>query len=84
MDTLSEKIKKKKERLELYYKKETEILTDGVQAYGVGTRSVTLYNADLSNIRAQIKELEKEIDELEMKETGKKPRKAFAVVPRDL
>lgn len=79
----SEKLERKKKRLELYYNKEEEILTNGVQAYGLGTRSITRYNADLANVKAQIKELEKEIEELEGGLSGKKPRKAVAVVPRD-
>lgn len=78
-----EKLEKKQERLELYYNKEKEILTNGVQAYGLGTRSITRYNADLSSVRAQIKELEKEIEELECALSGGHARKAMAVVPRD-
>lgn len=78
-----EKLEKKQERLELYYNKEKEILTNGVQAYGLGTRSITRYNADLSSVRAQIKELEKEIEELECALSGGHSRKAMAVVPRD-
>lgn len=79
----STKLEKKQERLELYYNKEKEILTNGVQAYGLGTRSITRYNADLSNVRAQIKELEKEIEELECALNGVHARKAMAVIPRD-
>lgn len=70
-------------RLELYYKREAEILEGGVQAYGLGTRSVTRYNTALSEIRAAIKTLKKEIAELEAMLNGNKARKAVGVVPRD-
>lgn len=83
MQSKQEKLEKKQARLELYLKKEEEILTNGVQAYGLGTRSITRYNADLASIRAQIKELENEINELEGYIDGKAPRKALAAVPRD-
>ena len=83
MQSKKENLEKKQTRLNLYLKKEEEILTNGVQAYGLGTRSITRYNADLANVRAQIKELEKEIEELEGRIDGKSPRKAIAAVPRD-
>ena len=70
-------------RLELYYKREAEILDGGVQAYGLGTRSVSRYNTALSEIRAAIKALKKEIADLEAQLSGNKARKAVGVVPRD-
>ena len=72
-----------KDRLDLYYEKEKEILKGGVQAYGLGTRSVSRYNAALSEVRAAIKALKKELDELEAYLNGNKPRKAVGVIPRD-
>lgn len=80
---IEEKIKAKKERLSSYYAREKEMLNGGVQSYGVGTRNLTRYNTDLSSIRNAIKELEEEIAELEGQLHGRKPRKAFGVVPRD-
>ena len=74
-------LERKKKRLELYYKKEEQMLSpDGVQAYGIGSRNVERYRTDLARIQAQIKELETEIRE---EESGRRPRKAVAVVPRD-
>jgi hypothetical protein len=55
------------------------MLTGGVQSYGVGSRSATRYNTDLSQIRAAIKEIEEQISALE----SKNPRKAIGVIPRD-
>ncbi len=78
-----EKIQITKDRLDLYYKKEREILDGGVQAYGLGTRSVTRYNAALSEVRAAIKALQKELEDLEAQLNGSKARKAVGVIPRD-
>ena len=80
---IEEKIKTKKDRLSSYYAREKEMLNGGVQSYGVGTRNLTRYNTDLSAIRKAIKELEDEIAELEGLLNGRKPRKAYGVVPRD-
>jgi hypothetical protein len=74
-----EKIKDLCERLTLYKAREKEMLTGGVQSYGVGSRSATRYNTDLSQIRAAIKEIEEQISALE----SKNPRKAIGVIPRD-
>ena len=68
------------ERLDLYKKREAEMLPGGVQSYGVGSRNATRYNTDLSTIRSAIKELEDELAELE---GGGARRKALGVIPRD-
>lgn len=68
------------ERLDLYKKREAEMLSGGVQSYGVGSRNATRYNTDLSTIRSAIKELEDELAELEG--DGAR-RKALGVIPRD-
>ena len=72
----------KKTRLALYYKQEEKMLTDGVQSYGIGSRSLTRYNADLADIRAAIKTLEGEIKELDGLISGTKSRKVVGVIPR--
>ncbi len=48
----------KRNRLELYLKREAEMLDGGVQSYGIGSRNLARYNTDLAAIRAAIKELE--------------------------
>lgn len=73
----------KRDRLELYYKREAEMLDGGVQSYGIGSRNLARYNTDLSQIRAAIEKLEAEIQSLEGLLNGHKPRKAVGVVPRD-
>lgn len=77
------KLKQKSERLELYYKREKEMLDGGVQSYGIGSRNLARYNTDLAQIRAAIDQLEKEICELEGALNSRKPRKAVGVVIRD-
>jgi len=72
-----------RERLTLYLKRETEMLSGGVQSYGIGSRNLTRYNTDLAAIRDTIKELKQEIAELEAELAGGKPRRAVGVVPRD-
>jgi len=79
-----EKIKQKKERLQKYLDKESYMLSKyGVQSYGTGTRNAARYDLDLAEIRKAIDELEKEIEELERMECGKKPRKIVGVIIRD-
>ncbi len=78
--TIQEKIKKKKTRLDMYYAAEQAIL-GGAQSYSMGTRTLT--RANLSEIKNMIDTLEDEIDQLEKQQSGRKPRKAFGVVPRD-
>lgn len=75
-----EKLKKKRERLQLYYAAEEAIL-GGAQSYSMGSRSLT--RANLADIKAMIVSLEDEIEQLEKQAAGRKPRKAFGVVPRD-
>ena len=68
------------ERLALYKAREAEMLSGGVQSYGVGSRNATRYNTDLNAVRSAIKELEDELAELE---GGGARRKAIGVIPRD-
>ena len=75
-----EKLERKKIRLEMYYKA-AEATVGGAQSYSLGSRNLT--RANLSEIRKMIDQLEDEIDQLAAKVSGRKPRKAFAVVPRD-
>ena len=81
--TIETELTAKRNRLELYLKREAEMLDGGVQSYGIGSRNLARYNTDLSQIRDAIKQLEKEITNLEGALNGQKPRKAVGVVPRD-
>lgn len=82
---IEEKIKAKKIRLEAYQQRELTMLSPaGVQSYGIGSRNVARYNTDLGTVRAAIKELETEIEELENSLNDIRPRKAFGIIPRDI
>lgn len=65
-----------KNRLKNYYAAEEAILLN--QEYVIGTKS--LKRADLSTVRAAIKDLQDEIERLE----GGGKNKAFRFVPRDI
>lgn len=80
---IQQQIKDKRERLQAYREKERDLLSGGVQSYGIGSRNVARYNVDLAIIRAAIKELESELAALEAQESGRRPRKAVGVIPRD-
>lgn len=81
---IEERITLTEERLELYLAKEKEILNGGVRAYGIGSRNLERYNADLDAVRKAIEELTDDLDELnsQLEGTGS-ARKAVAVLPRD-
>lgn len=71
-----ERLKRLKKRLEMYYEAEEAVLLN--QEYTIGTKS--LKRADLSAIRAAIKEFESQIEQLEA--GGKKYAGRF--IPRDI
>lgn len=73
----NERLERYKKRLEMYYEAEEAVLTN--QEYTIGTKSMK--RADLSTIRAAIKDLEKQIEALEA--NGGK-NKAFRFLPRDI
>ncbi len=75
--TKRERLERYERRLEMYYRAEEAVLLN--QEYRMGTKS--LKRADLSTIRAAIKELESQIEIL--KESGGK-NKAFRFIPRDI
>lgn len=72
-----ERLERYKKRLSMYYEAEEAVLLN--QEYTIGSRS--LKRADLSIIRAAIKDLEGQIETLES--SGGK-NKAFRILPRDI
>ena len=80
---LEAQLQEKKERRKLYIERERVMLTGGVQSYGIGTRNLSRYNTDLSQIRAVIKELDAEIEELENLLSEDPARKRVSLVYRD-
>ena len=71
------RLERYKKRLEMYYEAEEAVLLN--QEYTIGTKS--LKRADLSTIRAAIKDLEKQVESLE---TAGGKNKAGIFIPRDL
>jgi len=82
-ETITAELTSARSRLTLYLNREAEMLSGGVQSYGIGSRNIARYNTDLSAIRQAIKELKQEIAELESELSGGKKRRAIGVVPRD-
>ncbi len=79
-----EKLRVKKERLDIYYQREKEMLSqDGVKSYGIGSRNITRYDTALKEIQTEIKKLENEIDILNGQLSGRSPRKSVGIIPRD-
>lgn len=72
-----ERLERYRKRLEMYYEAEEAVLLN--QEYTIGTKS--LKRADLSTIRAAIRDLEGQIETLEA--NGGK-NKAFRFLPRDI
>lgn len=72
-----ERLERYRNRLEMYYEAEEAVLLN--QEYTIGTKS--LKRADLSTIRAAIKDLEGQIETLEA--SGGR-NKAFRFLPRDI
>ena len=58
------------------------LLSGQVQSYAIGSRNLT--RLDLEKLKAEINDLEKEIDELTVKLNGGYRRRAVGVVPRDI
>ena len=82
-EIIKEKIEEKKARRAAYLDREAEMLTGGVQSYGIGSRNLTRYQTDLNTIRSAIKELDEEIAILEGQLSGQSVRKSVGVIPRD-
>lgn len=57
------------------------LIDGGVKSYTIDDRTLTRF--DLKDLKDEIEETEKELDELEALLEGKRPRKAFGVVFRD-
>ncbi|WP_409969605.1 hypothetical protein RFF05_06745 [Bengtsoniella intestinalis] len=58
------------------------LLDGGVQSYTLDGRQLT--KLDLASLKAQIEDMESKVDELTALANGKKARRAYAIVPRDL
>ena len=72
-----------RKRLDLYLKREEDMLSGGVQLYTIGSRNLQRYQTTLSSVQAEIDKLQKKVDHLEAELAGGSARRAVGVVPRD-
>lgn len=77
---LKERIERVKKSLDMYYEAELAII-GGAQSYSVGSRSLT--RANLSEIRAAIKEYENLLENLENQLNGRGKNLIIRAVPQD-
>lgn len=57
------------------------LIEGGVKSYMIDDRQLTRF--DIPDLKNEIEECEQKIDELSAALDGKRPRKAFGVIPRD-
>ena len=57
------------------------LVDGGVKSYRIDDRELTRF--DLPDLQDKIEEAERKVDELTAALQGRKPRKAFGIVPRD-
>ena len=57
------------------------LVDGGVKSYTINDRQLTRF--DIPDLLQQIKEAERAVDELTALLEGRRPRKAFGIVPRD-
>ena len=57
------------------------LVDGGVKSYVIDDRELTRF--DLPDLKEEIEDAEKKVDELTAELTERKPRKAFGVIPRD-
>lgn len=82
-EKIQDELTRTRARLDLYLKREEDMLSGGVQLYTIGSRNLQRYQTTLSSVQAEIEKLQKKIDELEAELAGGSARRAVAVVPRD-
>lgn len=80
-ETIQERLNYWREQLGKLMDAYTALVEGGVSKYEIDDRSLTRFN--LLTLRKQIDEAEKKVDMYEAMLAGIKPRRAFAVVPRD-
>ena len=59
----------------------TALISGGVKSYQIDDRSLTKF--DIPSLRKAIDDAEEKVDQYEGMLEGKKPRRAFSVLPRD-
>lgn len=82
-EIIQSELARTRRRLDLYLKREENMLGDGVQLYTIGSRNLQRYQTTLSSVQAEIDKLQKKVDQLEAELAGGSARRAVGVVPRD-
>jgi hypothetical protein len=80
-DTIQERLTYWKTQLGKLMDAYVSLLEGGVKSYKIDDRELTKF--DIPTLRKAIDEAEKKVDQYENLLEGNRPRKAFAVVPRD-
>lgn len=70
-----------KEALQKLRKAYLALVDGGVKSYTIDDRELTRF--DLPDLRKEIESAEKAVDDLTAQLNGKKPRRAFGIVPQD-
>ena len=78
---LNARLEFRKKSLSKLRKAYLALLDGGVKSYTIDDRQLTRF--DLPDLENAIKQMENEVDELETQLKGRRPRKAFGIVPRD-
>lgn len=78
---LKARLEFRKKALEKLREAYLALLDGGVKAYRIDDRELTRF--DLPDLKDEIEEMERKVDELESLLSARRPRKAFGVVPRD-
>jgi hypothetical protein len=82
-EAIQTELTRTRERLDLYLKREADMLGDGVQLYTIGSRNLQRYQTTLSSVQAEIDRLQKKVDQLEAELAGGTARRAVGIIPRD-
>ncbi len=80
-ETIRDRLTFWKEQLGKLMDAYTALISGGVKSYQIDDRSLTKF--DIPSLRKAIDDAEEKVDEYEAMLEGKKPRKAFSILPRD-
>lgn len=80
-ETIIERLNYWKETLAKLMDAYVALIDGGVKSYSIDDRELTKF--DLPSLEKRISNAEEKVDQYEALLTGKRPRKAFGVVPRD-
>ena len=81
IETIQERLNYWKGQLAKLMDAYVSLIEGGVKSYEIDDRSLTRF--DLPSLKKAIDDAEKKVDQYEAMLEGQKPRRAFAVVPRD-